>query len=405
MAMDDDFIAFLVKISLLFAAGMVPLMLGGKLAGMVQSKIGDLTKNAKDTAFKTSRGGAALEGRKKQKMMDAQQAYIKNRGKGGWRNPIASGKEAVGKKIGEKWGGTPLGDFASNALQRDMRTRRGRAFGVQDKELKETPYTSNYSEKDLLHPDPMVRRGAQLQLGSAGDLGKVAHTAYNEDGSIDHAQTARNMYVAADIARGIANGDTELFKTLKDNDPDALAGAAYAIGVDHDGIRQELVGTGSTPERHENATRLFKQAESFTRGSTPRKVTGTGTGTIRSLARLQVQTVQAMQSGQWRGTQEEGHQLANVLRNNVGVREIHGAIFSPTIGTKGRAQLYKEQIGANGEHVAWQADPEIQTGLSADARHAYDQFLENQHDRDWIMQQEARQRANDNAAGNLDDDE
>ena len=204
----NDFITFLAKIALLFAAGLVPLMLGGKIAGMVQSKIGDWTKGMKKSSMAKSRGGSYLAARRKEK-----EDAANLRARSGMQKRASMFSDAIGSSpLGKtSWGRRMMDKQSqksgrlSSGIAKDYEDRFSRMGGSQAKRL---------IEDELKKPEPLRDRNLLLAGGKrmidldeieGETLGKVARAV---GGRTDSTNDGFNLIMEAEKRRpGVANNE------------------------------------------------------------------------------------------------------------------------------------------------------------------------------------------------------
>lgn len=186
----DQFIRLILTIALVFMAGLIPILLGDKLASAVSGKIGDWTKGVKKSRFARSRGGASLIARRKQKEIETQnRAYERYAGGNILTRPLSGTR--LGKALG----------VPDEAERRAVMARvaKGYDFSHLAKEEK-YDYLRNH--------DPMKDARA---LAMARELSKA--------GLVNDDRLSEYTHVDDRIGQLIAHGDSDIISNTKSSQP------------------------------------------------------------------------------------------------------------------------------------------------------------------------------------------
>jgi len=149
---EDDLIKFLVKICLLFAAGLVPLMLGGKIASSISGQIQSLTKKMRESSFQRSRGAQGLERRYERKSdkaeRNAKQREVNALGARSGKLRGFLDSEAMEKAKGRPGVVGATARLADKGGRKKLAEMDYRRLGVSGKLQKDATQAYDYASKD-----------------------------------------------------------------------------------------------------------------------------------------------------------------------------------------------------------------------------------------------------------------
>jgi len=205
----NSFIKILLVISLLFMAGLIPMLLGDKLASAVAGKIGDWTKGFKKSSLARTPGGAALAYRRK---MAEQKAFRR-----------AGDRYARG--VGIPFTGKGLGTAIREGMAKDKKWARlanKYTFGYGEGKFEAMAQTAADYEKAIEAMPKEMRYNilqSQNKRRTRPALALAAARQLVDSGLLNDDQLAKYKGVEDEVGYWLAQGDSKLIPAVKGSQP------------------------------------------------------------------------------------------------------------------------------------------------------------------------------------------
>jgi len=264
--MAPSFITFLVKIVLVFAAAIVPITLGDKLAQSIGKKIGNMSKNTKKRQFARTRLGSALQSRSKEKEALAQQRALGRYGRG---NFLTRGMAERGRQMLDQNPDSRLGRML---IQPHMNRQVGVLREADRKEMGQ--YSTRQLEAISANSGNLTEQKSSIyELARRGDFSLAS--------AADRQRWGRFNPI---IAENILRGDSPMFKQLKESNPEMIYGAYHALNTNQNGVADRLRANGI--DVNQGMAQLRNQAIASIRGANVKKANSWASGTLAGYAYL-----------------------------------------------------------------------------------------------------------------------